>query len=101
MKSPKAWNRIIDVAGPEQLEYVKILNIIKKVLRKKRMNFFIPLALMKVIAGILEKILKPAPITVDQLLMLENGNIGDIEMMLDLFSIEPLKFEDGLKIYLR
>jgi len=93
--------KIIDIAGPEKLEYLKILNIIKKVLRKKRLNFYIPIAVMKPIAYLLEKIVVPSPLTREQLLMIEMGNTGDISTMKKLFSIEPIDLENGLKKYLR
>ncbi|MFQ5453233.1 MAG: NAD-dependent epimerase/dehydratase family protein [Candidatus Zixiibacteriota bacterium] len=97
----KAMGKIIVLAGPEKLEYLTILNIIKKVIGKRRMNFYIPMTVMKSVAFILEKMFKPAPITCDQLRMLEMGNTGDITEMENLFSIKPVAFEEGLKKYLR
>lgn len=101
LEIPEATGQIIDIAGPEKLEYLKILNIIKKVLRKKRLNFYIPITVMKKIAFCLEKIMKPSPITREQLLMMEMGNTGDISTMEKLFSIKPIDLENGLKKYLR
>jgi len=98
---PEASGHIIEIGGPEELEYLDILDIIKGVLGKTRVNFHIPLWVMKPIAGLMEKILRPAPITVDQLKMMETGNTGNIDSMKNLFSINPIKFEDGLKKYLR
>lgn len=96
-----AAGRVIDLAGPEQLEYVKILEIIKRVLHKKRLNFNLPLWLLRPTAGMMEKILRTPPLTRDQLTMLAMGNIGDNAAMKELFSIEPIRFEDGLRKYLR
>lgn len=93
-------NEIIDIAGPEKLEYLEILNILKKQFNKRSINFHVPLKLMKVVAMILEKIFKPAPVTVDQLKMMEMGNTGDIARMKELFNIAPVLFANGLKRYL-
>lgn len=101
IESLTAINKIIEIGGAEQLEFIEIINILKKRLQKKRLNFYIPIALMKLIAGLLEIIIKPAPVTVDQLVMLEAGSTCDIKMMKEIYSIEPLRFEDGIKIYLR
>lgn len=101
ISQPAVKNKIIDVAGPEKLEYLEILYILKSVLNKKRMNLFLPVLLMKFIASVMEKIVKPAPLTTDQIIMMEAGNTGDIEEMIRIFEINPVKFEDGLRKYLR
>lgn len=92
---------IIEVAGPEKLEYLEILHILKNMLGKKRMNFFLPTMFMKIVSSVLEKIFKPAPITRDQILMMESGSTCDTTKMKKLFSIDPISFEDGLQKYLR
>lgn len=94
-------NEIIEVGGPEMLEYLEILHILKKVLRKKRMNFFIPTMVMKFVASVLEKIIQPAPITEDQIFMMEAGSTCDTTKMKKLFSISPVSLEDGLQKYMR
>ncbi len=94
-------NEIIEVGGPEKLEYLKILDILKKVLGKKRLNFFLPTMFMKFVASFLERIVKPAPITSDQLLMMELGSTCDLTKMNKLFSINPVSLEDGLQKYMR
>lgn len=101
LTNERALNQIIEIGGPDQLEYVQILSIIKKVLNKSKMNFHIPVWVMKAAASVLEKILKPAPITRDQLIMMEMGNIGDISRMKEIFSLDPIEFEQGLRKYLR
>ena len=101
LATPEAIGKIIELGGPEKLEYLEILNIIKRVLGKSRVNFHIPIWVMKPIAVCLEKIIKPAPITRDQLAMMKMGNTGDIELMMKLFVIDPVSFEDGLRKYLR
>ena len=57
--------------------------------------------LMKIVASVLEKIIQPAPITKDQILMMEAGSTCDTTKMKKLFSISPVKFEDGLQKYMR
>ena len=94
-------NEIISIGGPEKLEYLEILHILKKHLGKKRLNLFLPSMLMKLVATVLEKIIKPAPITKDQILMMEAGSTCDITKMKQIFSIDPIPFENGLQKYLR
>lgn len=93
-------NQVINLAGPEQLEFLEMLHILKRIMGKRRLNIFIPMAVMKLIAGVLEKVIKPAPITRDQLIMMEMGNIGDIASMKKLLGVVPITFEEALvKIY--
>jgi len=87
----------IEIGGALPLEYVEIINSIKKALKKKRMNLFIPMAVIKPVAVLLEKILKPSPLTTDQLVMLELGSVCDLSKMKRLFEIEPVGFDEGLK----
>ncbi|UCE23207.1 MAG: complex I NDUFA9 subunit family protein [Candidatus Zixiibacteriota bacterium] len=96
-----ASGRTIELGGPEKLEYLEILNIIRRVLNKRQVNLHIPLWVMKPAAFIMEKIVKPAPVTRDQLAMMQMGNTGDIAPMIELFSLSPVKLEDGLRKYLR
>jgi len=95
--NPNAIGQIIDLGGPEQLEYLQVMNYIKKAMGKRRLNFHIPFGVIKPVAALMELFLKPAPLTKDQLTMLKMGNTGDISKMKELFGIEPIRFEDGLK----
>ncbi|MCK4574558.1 MAG: hypothetical protein KAU36_09305, partial [candidate division Zixibacteria bacterium] len=101
LEAGQVSRKIINLAGPEILEYLRILDIIKATLRRKRMNFFIPLALIRPMAFVLEKLMKPAPLTRDQLTMMEMGNTGDITRMREMLGVIPISFEDGLKTYMR
>jgi len=101
LTNEKAANRIIEIGGPEQLDYRQLIAIIKKVLNKKRLNLYIPMWFMKFAATLLEAVLKPAPLTRDQLKMLKTGNIcSNIEAQ-KIFDIKLTRLEDALKEYLR
>ena len=96
-----AKGKIFDVGGARQLEYLEILTILKRVLGKKRVNFYMPTLVMKKIAALLELFLSPAPLTRDQLIMMEAGNIGDNGQLNRIFGISPIEFERGLLKYMR
>ena len=97
LTSKECQGETIEIGGAEPLEYVEIIDSIKKALKKKRMNLFIPMAVIKPVAVLLEKILKPSPLTTDQLIMLEKGSVCDLSKMKRLFDIEPVGFDEGLK----
>ena len=91
----------IEIGGPEKLEYLEILDIIKGVLGVRRARVHIPLALVKPVVVVLEKLLKAAPLTGDQLIMMKMGNTGDIARMKKLFGLSPRRLAEGLNAYLR
>lgn len=100
LSTEEAWGEIIDVGGPQKLEFLEILSIIGSALHRKRMNFFVPTVVAKAAATVLEHIMKPAPLTVDQLTMMEAGSTGDIEKMKKLFDLQPIDMKNGLSKYL-
>ncbi len=93
--------QIIEIGGPEKLEFLEILNIIKRMSGRRRMNLHLPLVFIKLMARLMETVLKPAPLTTDQLLMMEAGNVVTSASTIDLFGVKPVKLEDGLKKYMR
>ncbi len=90
-------NKTIEIGGSQRLEYRQIIYLIKRQFGLRRLNLYLPIWLMKITAWFLELFLKPAPVTVDQLRMLEEGSVADIEFMKSRFGIAPVGFEDGLK----
>ena len=100
LENKRAVKRIFEIGGPEVLEYRQIITILKRVLNKKRGSLYLPLGLMKMNAFVLEKIMKPAPITRDQLIMLEAGNKADNGPVTDAFDIALTSFEDGIRKYM-
>ena len=100
LENKRAVKRIFEIGGPEVLEYRQIITILKRVLNKKRGSLYLPLGLMKMNAFVLEKIMKPAPITRDQLIMLEAGNKADNGILMDAFDIALTSFEDGIRKYM-
>ena len=67
----------------------------------KRPSFHVPVFLMRPAAMIMENILPKPPVTVDQITMLQMDNICDIKEMRDVFNIEPIPFNEGLRRFLK
>jgi NADH dehydrogenase len=101
MTSDVGLERIIEIGGPEKLEFLEILNIIKQVTGRRRLNLYLPPAFMKLIARLMETVMKPAPITTDQLLMMEAGNVVQSSETIELFGVQPVALKDGLREYMR
>lgn len=90
-----------EIGGPEQLTYLEILDIIKNIIGIKKYNVHLPFGLVKFAASVLEKIFKPAPITVDQLNMMSAGSICDHTIVEKEFGARFSRMEFQLSGYLR
>jgi uncharacterized protein YbjT (DUF2867 family) len=98
---PSSHNRTYNAAGPESYTFRELLALIKKTIGKRRANMYLPVSAMRVIAGIAERLMSKPPITRDQLLMLNEGNSGDIVETVRTLGVHPRKLADVLPTYLR
>ena len=84
---------------------VLIVDEILAVMRRKRIKVHVPAGLARVPATILEVVCgrllrRPPPLNRDQIVMLEEDNIGDSKPANDLFALKPHSFRDGIARYL-
>ena len=55
---------------------------------------------MRPAAMIMEALLPKPPVTWEQIIMLQGDNVCDIKEMKEVFNIEPVPFNEGLKRFL-
>lgn len=91
LEKPETIGKTYDVAGPERLTYLQILQHIARALGKPLRRVHVPLGLMKAIVPVLQR-LPGFPLTQDQLTMLEEGNVGDEKPFFTTFGLEPDPF---------
>jgi NADH dehydrogenase len=89
-----------EIGGPEQLTYNEIIDIIKRVLNKKRPVFHIPIWSARTAAAVMERVMKPAPLTRDQIKMLAAGSTCDHTRVEKEFGITFSRLETQLHKYL-
>ncbi|MBI3398942.1 MAG: complex I NDUFA9 subunit family protein [Deltaproteobacteria bacterium] len=94
-------NKVYEIGGAEKLTFDQIIDTICGVMGKKRLKIHVPMFLMRPGAAIAENILPKPPITRDQILMLEEDNITDNNALESVFGIKPVRFEEGIREYLR
>ncbi|MBI2609377.1 MAG: complex I NDUFA9 subunit family protein [Deltaproteobacteria bacterium] len=92
-------NEIIELGGPEQLEFKDIMKIFLKACGTWRPFIHIPLSVIQFQIKFLEKLPKPFLITRDQLLMLKTNNICDNQKLHKLFHVNLTPLSEGLKEY--
>jgi NADH dehydrogenase len=93
-------NELYELGGPEQLTYEEVTRAIAAVLGVSRPALHLPLLFMRPLARVMETILPKAPITLDQLIMLQEDTVCSMKDIRDAFGIEPVPFQQGLSTFL-
>ncbi len=94
------------LGGPEVFTFEDLMKLMLRVKNRKRLILKIPKKLAIFNTKILEKMMDPAPLSMDQLIMLDDDNICSKEMlcdlnkMLDTFKIEHRRVEETIREYL-
>jgi len=93
-------NEMYEIGGPEQLTYEEVTKAIAAALGIKRPTVHMPLFFMRTMAKVAETFLPKPPVTMDQLIMLQEDNVCDMRDIREVFGIEPVKFREGLAKFL-
>jgi uncharacterized protein YbjT (DUF2867 family) len=94
-------NEQYELGGPEQLTYEAVTEAIAEAMGIKRPTAHLPFFLMKAAARVFEAAVPRPPLTRDQLIMLQEDNVCGMRDIRDAFGVEPVKFSDGLKTFIR
>jgi uncharacterized protein YbjT (DUF2867 family) len=93
-------NEMYEIGGPEQLTYEEVTKAIAVALGIKRPTVHMPMFFMRTMAKVAETVLSKPPVTTDQLIMLQEDNVCSMRDIREVFSIEPVRFRDGLSRFL-
>jgi uncharacterized protein YbjT (DUF2867 family) len=102
---PAAVRRTYDLCGPEPMTLAAILRVLHEVTRRRRWLVRVPTAVARVQAALLERIFPvflrcAAPLTQDQITMLEEDNVGDPSPAERELGVRPVPFREGLLRFL-
>ena len=86
----------IEVGGPEQLNYDRIVDIIAGTYRLRRLKAHLPLALMRRMVWLMERTLPHPPATLHQLSMLALDNVAQIDTVARVFGFQPRPLEGNI-----
>ncbi|HWZ42453.1 MAG TPA: complex I NDUFA9 subunit family protein [Candidatus Saccharimonadales bacterium] len=95
-----ATGRSIDLGGAEELTLNEILREIAAVAGIRKPAFHVPLPIMFAMASLAQAVLPSPPVTVGQLKMLREGSTCDPQPMMQVFSVQPAGFREGIRAYL-
>ena len=89
-----------DLAGPQRYTVPQLLDVIGAHIGKRRMKMHMPIPIMRLVAAIMEAILPEPMITRDQLIMVQEDNVGDPEPAARDFEIHFNSLEQIIPRYL-
>jgi NADH dehydrogenase len=98
---PGIANKTYELGGPERLTIDEILDAIMRVTGHKRIKIHVPIRLFWPVAYLMEKVSTKPMLTREQLVMLQSDNIGDVTPMKEDFGLEPMRFEEAIRTYLK
>jgi uncharacterized protein YbjT (DUF2867 family) len=90
-----------DLCGPEVFTWNELYDKLQAILGTRKRKLHLPLPMARVQAAFFEKVLPNPPFTRDQLLMLQEDNVGDPKPAERDFLLEQAKFEEGVARYLK
>jgi len=93
-------NEMYEIGGPEQLTYEEVTKAIAAALGIRRPTVHMPMFFMRTMAKVAETVLSKPPVTIDQLIMLQEDNVCSMRDIREVFGIEPVKFREGLAKFL-
>jgi NADH dehydrogenase len=90
-----------DLCGLEAFTWNELYDKLQVLLGSRKPKIHLPLPLARMQAALFEKILPQPPFTREQLLMLQEDNVGNPEPAMRDFFLEHEKFEEGVARYLK
>ncbi|HEX9859798.1 MAG TPA: complex I NDUFA9 subunit family protein [Nitrospirota bacterium] len=94
------YGRTLELGGPEELTFDEVVEDLKAALHTVKPTLHVPSALVRPAARIMEKLLPHPPVTIDQLIMLDEDNITGENAIYE-FVGKPVSYREGLKKFLK
>jgi uncharacterized protein YbjT (DUF2867 family) len=101
IRNDESVSQVYDLCGPETFTWNELYDKLQMILGTQKPKWHLPLPVARVQAALFEKILPNPPFTRDQLLMLQEHNVGDPKPAERDFVLEQQSFEDGVALYLK
>ena len=88
--------RIIDLGGPERLNYNELESEVAKAMGKRRLRVHLPTWLIYAVAKVAQALLTRAPITTEQIKMLGVRSVADLGEVERVFGFTPRAMEGNI-----
>ena len=100
-----AIRRTLDLCGTERISMNDVYRLILHVTQRRRPLVHLPMGIARLQAVLMETVWgalgKASPLTRDQLIMLEEDNIGEPDEAIAMFKFAPESFASGIANYVR
>jgi NADH dehydrogenase len=93
---PEALNKRLQICGPEVMTLEAIIDAIMAEMKIGRLKLKMPVPLLKVAVGLMDKTLPKPPVTPSLLAQLGVDNVATNNATERVFGITPLKLQDGI-----
>ncbi|HLP76685.1 MAG TPA: complex I NDUFA9 subunit family protein [Candidatus Paceibacterota bacterium] len=105
LSKPEAINQTYDLCGPETLTVKQIVETVLQVTGRRRLMLPLPFGVARFQAALLEYLFarclhKAPPLNRDQVLMLQEDNVGDGSTAAREFKLQMPEFRKGISAYL-
>jgi NADH dehydrogenase len=101
IRNDNSIGKTYDLCGPEAFTWNELYDKLQKLIGLRRPKLHLPLPVARLQAVLFEVILPNPPFTRDQLLMLEEDNVGDPGPAEHDFLLKQERFEEGVARYLK
>ena len=88
--------RVIEVGGPRQYTYRELLGVVAAVLGVRRLRVHVPIACMRAMATVMERVLPRPPVTREQLRYLDLDSVAEEDSVEREFGFAAQPLEEGL-----
>ncbi|HYQ48786.1 MAG TPA: complex I NDUFA9 subunit family protein [Thermodesulfovibrionales bacterium] len=97
---PEGFSGTYEIGGPEYLTYREIVEHLSKAMGYRKPVLSIPMEFVKLGASVLKRVMPSPPVTMDQLRLLEQDNIGARDAIERHFGFTPTRFDDMLREFI-
>ncbi|HEV8617173.1 MAG TPA: complex I NDUFA9 subunit family protein [Methylomirabilota bacterium] len=97
LSRPATVKQVYTVAGPDAVTMLELLDRLGHAMGRRHVRkIHVPLGLVRPVAGLMHRF-PGFPVTPDQLLMLEEENVGNAQPFFFAFDLVPVPLNDGLR----
>ena len=90
------YNRVVEIGGPRHYTYRELLRVVATVLGVRRLRVHVPIACMRGMAAVMERMLPRPPVTREQLRYLDLDSVADENSVEREFEFGAQPLEEGL-----
>jgi uncharacterized protein YbjT (DUF2867 family) len=96
LRNPAALNKRLQICGAEVLTLENIIDAILAELKLKRLKMHMPVGILKIAVGVMDKTLPKAPITPSLLAQLGVDNVATANTTMSVFGVKPQNLKAGI-----